>query len=146
MTKAEVNVSRETFPLLFSSSDTRCFPVSLFHNRLFSACRFSSLSDHAARQSGNLKRFRGGENGEGSAELWAAARHKAPRAKNLVSTGFFTLSYMSKRSCAETPEAKSRRRFRRWNPAEVCGASTQTSGVEKSCIDKIFHSSDNAAR
>jgi len=90
MTKAEVNVSRETFPLLFSSSDTRCFPVSLFHNRLFSACRFSSLSDHAARQSGNLKRFRGGENGEGSAELWAAARHKALERKKRY-RAFFSL-------------------------------------------------------
>ena len=55
MTKAEVNVSRETLTSAFSSSsDTRCFPVFPFRNRLFSACRFSSLSDHAARQSGSM--------------------------------------------------------------------------------------------
>ena len=49
------------------------------------------LSSYAARQSGILKRFRVGENGEGLAELWAVSRHKALRAKNLVSTRFFTL-------------------------------------------------------
>jgi hypothetical protein len=56
-------------------------------------CRFKvvTLSDHAARQSGTLKRFRVGENGEGSAEFWAVPRHKALRTKNIVSTIFFTL-------------------------------------------------------
>jgi hypothetical protein len=35
------------------------------------------LSSFAARKSGTLKRFRIGENGEESAELWAVPRHKA---------------------------------------------------------------------
>ena len=59
-------------------------------------------SDNAARQSGNLKRnshfkalhiraLKLAIFSEGSAELWAVSRHKAPRAKNLVSTRFFTL-------------------------------------------------------
>lgn len=33
-------------------------------------------SEHAARKSGCLRRFRAGENGEGSMEVWAAPRHK----------------------------------------------------------------------
>ena len=54
---------------------------------------FFALSAHAAPWSGSLRRFRRGENGEGLAELWAAARHKALRAKNTVSTVFFTLTF-----------------------------------------------------
>ena len=42
-------------------------------------CRFKvvTLSDHAARQSGTLKRFRVGENGEGSGEVWAGSLQSA---------------------------------------------------------------------
>ena len=39
---------------------------------------FFSLSDYAARKSGTLKRFRAGENGEESQDVWAAPRHKHP--------------------------------------------------------------------
>ena len=36
-----------------------------------------TLPDHAARQSGSLKRFLEGENGEGSAEILTAPQHKS---------------------------------------------------------------------
>ncbi|MBQ2640824.1 MAG: hypothetical protein IJG15_02370, partial [Lachnospiraceae bacterium] len=52
-----------------------------------------------ARKSGSLRRFRRSENGEGSAELWAVSRHKALRAKNTVSTVFFTLAAKGTLSC-----------------------------------------------
>ncbi len=44
-------------------------------NKCEKTCRFKvvTLSDHAARQSGTLKRFRVGENGEGSGEVWAGS-------------------------------------------------------------------------
>jgi len=36
-----------------------------------------TLPDHAARQSGSLKRFLEGENGEGSAEILTGPQHKS---------------------------------------------------------------------
>lgn len=44
-------------------------------NKCEKTCRFKvvTLSDHAVRQSGTLKRFHVGENGEGSGEVWAGS-------------------------------------------------------------------------
>ncbi|MDO4407909.1 MAG: hypothetical protein Q4C16_03080 [Eubacteriales bacterium] len=39
---------------------------------------FFILSNYAASKSGTLKRFRAGENGEESQDVWAAPRHKHP--------------------------------------------------------------------
>ena len=50
---------------------------------------FFTLSDHAARQSGNLRRFRAGENGEGSQDVCAPAQTSG--VKIIVSAIFFTL-------------------------------------------------------
>ena len=49
---------------------------------------------------------------------------KTSGAKNLVSTRFFTLSNMSKRSYAETPEEKSAEAVSPMGSADVCGVST----------------------
>jgi hypothetical protein len=65
-----------------------------------------TLSDHAARKSGNARRKPARVSPMRSAELWAAARHKALRAKNTVSTVFFTLSdHAEARKCAGTEKA-----------------------------------------
>jgi hypothetical protein len=55
------------------------FLFTYFLDIIFNLSDYSlfTLSGHAAPQSGTLKRFRLGENGEGTAELWAVPRHKA---------------------------------------------------------------------
>ena len=56
---------------------------------------FFILSDHAARKSGTLKRFRAGENGEESQEVCAPAQTSG--VKEMLSRIFFTL-YTSDKS------------------------------------------------
>ena len=61
-----------------------------------------SLSCHAARQSGTLNYFRGGENGEGFAEIWAALRHKPPERKNAFER-FFSFVLANILCCKDFP-------------------------------------------
>ncbi len=56
--------------------------------------QFFDLSDHADRKSGSLKRFRAGEKGEGSAEVWDASRHKPLTVKKLYQALFPLLASM----------------------------------------------------
>lgn len=77
-------------PVYSAVSGSRLFRC-VFFNSLFALPRgktygmtniasagFFTLSDHAARKSGTLHRFRGGENGERSQGVCAASRQKHP--------------------------------------------------------------------
>ena len=74
------------------TSQEVCAPAQTSGVKKMLSSIFFTLSDHAARQSGNARRKPARVSPMRLAELWAAARHKALRAKNTVSTVFFTLS------------------------------------------------------
>jgi hypothetical protein len=76
------------------------------------------------------------ENGEGSAELWAASRHKALRAKNLVSTRFFTLSDHAARQSG--PEEKYAEAFSPMGSAELWAVPRHKALRAKNLVSTIF--------
>ena len=83
------------------------------------------------------------ENGEGSAELWAASRHKALRAKNLVSTRFFTLSDHAARKSG--PEEKYTEAFSPMGSAELWAVSRHKALRVKNLVSTRFFTLSNHA-